>query len=68
MSAKVPRVIAVGTADVYGLPNGKTLTDTSDYRYWGEPYADSKIDAAKLVNRYVREKGLKATLIHPGWV
>jgi len=68
LNAKVNRVITVATADVYGLPNGNEITDTSAYSYWGEPYADSKIDAAKLVKRYVKEKGLKATLIHPGWV
>lgn len=68
LNAKVPRIITVATADVYGLPNGKTITDTSNYNYWGEPYADSKIDAAKLVKQYVKEKGLKASIIHPGWV
>jgi len=68
LNAKVKRIITVATADVYGLPSGKTITDTSEYSYWGEPYADSKIDAAKLVKQYVTEKGLNASIIHPGWV
>jgi len=64
----VPRLIAVATADVYGMPNGEVFTDTSEYRYWQDFYADSKIDAAKMVKQYVKEQGVKATIIHPGWV
>jgi len=68
INANVPRLIAVATADVYGMPNGEVFTDTSEYRYWQDFYADSKIDAAKMVKQYVKERGVNATIIHPGWV
>lgn len=37
-------------------------------QYWGEPYADSKIDAEKVMRRYYKEKGLPLTMVYPLWV
>ncbi|HYD46753.1 MAG TPA: NAD-dependent epimerase/dehydratase family protein [Terriglobales bacterium] len=65
----VPRLIAISTSDVFGLPEGNTVfTERSPHRPWGEPYADTKIEAERWLWRLQRESGLPVTVIYPGWV
>lgn len=65
----VRRLIAISTSDVFGMPQGNRVLDESGpYRYWGEPYPDSKIDAERWLWRLHRESGLPLTVIYPGWV
>lgn len=65
----VHRLVAISTSDVFGMPLGDTVFDeNSPYRPWGEPYPDTKIDAARWLWRLHRESGLPLTVIYPGWV
>lgn len=66
---KVQRLVYVSTSDVFGIPeDGEVINERTPYRLWNEPYADSKIEASRLVKQYVREHSLPATLVYPGWV
>jgi len=65
---KVSRLVYVSTGDVFGLPQkNRVLSESSPYRAWSEPYADTKIEATQLVKDY-RQQGLSYTIIYPGWV
>lgn len=65
---KVARLVYVSTCDVYGMPQkGVVLSESSPYRPWSEPYADTKIEASQLVKDY-QQHGLTYTIIYPGWV
>ncbi len=69
LKSGVERLVVVSTSDVFGLPRAdEVLTEESPYRRWNEPYADTKIAAARRVAHYRREHGLSATIIYPGWV
>jgi nucleoside-diphosphate-sugar epimerase len=70
VAAGVDRLVVVSTSDVFGLPDSSdaVLTEASPYREWAEPYPDTKIEAARLVQRYQREGTLATTIIYPGWV
>lgn len=65
---KVKKLIYLSTSDVFGLPKNKDIfNEKSPYKYWGEDYPDTKIQATKCVKRFM-EKGLCATIVYPGWV
>ncbi len=64
----ITRLVYVSTCDVFGLPQkNMVFTESSPYRPWSEPYADTKIEASELVKSY-RDHGLAYTIIYPGWV
>jgi nucleoside-diphosphate-sugar epimerase len=64
----VAKLVHVSTCDVFGLPEaGEIISETTPYRPWNEPYADSKIQAARVVRAY-QGKGLVCSIIYPGWV
>lgn len=64
----VAKLVHVSTCDVFGLPRaGEIISETTPYRPWNEPYADSKIEAARVVRAY-QGKGLVCSIIYPGWV
>ena len=64
----VRKLVHVSTCDVFGIPApGEVITEATSYRPWNEPYPDTKIKAAELVKTY-QKKGLKSTIIYPGWV
>lgn len=66
---KVQHFIYVSTSDVFGIPEeGEVITERTPYRPWNEPYADSKIEASRVVKQFIREHSLPATLVYPGWV
>ena len=67
--AGVQQLVVISTSDVFGIPSlGETITEESPLRSWGEPYADTKIQAVRTVRYYRQEKSLPVTLIYPGWV
>lgn len=67
---KVERLFHFATSDVFGIPEeeDQVFTEKSPYRQWNEPYADSKIEAALLVKKFIKEEHLPATIVYPGWV
>jgi nucleoside-diphosphate-sugar epimerase len=64
---KVRRLVEVSTNDVFGLKEGVVIDETFGYRPWGEPYPDTKLEAAKIVLEYYT-KGLPVSLVYPCWV
>lgn len=69
LELRVPRLVHVSTSDVFGLADGdRVLDERSPFRPWGEPYADTKIEAEQLLWTLHREQGLPLTVIYPGWV
>lgn len=66
---QIRRFLLVSTSDVFGIPDaGETITETTPYRSWQEPYADTKIKACQALKTFNREQGLNYTIIYPGWV
>ncbi|OUR99125.1 hypothetical protein A9Q81_11125 [Gammaproteobacteria bacterium 42_54_T18] len=67
--ADVERFILVSTSDVFGIPkSSEVITEETEYRSWGEPYADTKIEACKIVKSFEKRGLLNTTIIYPGWV
>jgi nucleoside-diphosphate-sugar epimerase len=63
------RLVAISTSDVFGIPTaGEIMDETSPVRRWGEPYADTKIEAEQWLRAFRREHGLALTIVYPGWV
>lgn len=44
------------------------LSEDAQLRYCGEPYADSKVDAEKLVLREIEHDAIKVTVLRPGFI
>lgn len=64
----ITRLVYVSTCDVFGLPSkNQVLSESSPYRRWSEPYADTKIEASQVVKDF-QQRGLNYTIIYPGWV
>lgn len=64
----VKKLVYISTCDVFGMPNGdEVFTEQSPYKYWSEPYPDTKIEATKLVKEISKE-GISTSIIYPGWV
>ncbi len=65
----VGRLVHVSTTDVFGFADGgRVLDESSPYRRWNEPYADTKIEAEEMLWSWRRARGLPLTVIYPGWV
>lgn len=63
------RLLHVSTSDVFGIPRpGEVLDESSPFRRWGEPYADTKIEAEEWLWGFRRESELPVSVIYPGWV
>lgn len=68
-AAGVQRMVHVSTSDVFGMPHGDAVLDeSSPFRRWNEPYADTKIEAEQWLWQFHREQGLALSVIYPGWV
>ncbi len=64
--AGVARVIHTSSIAVYGLEPADGTDETAPFdRASGNPYADSKIAAEELVQRYGRERDLNVTTLRP---
>jgi nucleoside-diphosphate-sugar epimerase len=68
IDAKVSRLVDISTCDVFGTDESKVMDESLPLQYWGEPYADSKIDAEKVMRRYHEEQGLPLAMVYPLWV
>ena len=68
VDAKVSRLVDISTCDVFGTDESKVMDESMPLQYWGEPYADSKIDAEKVMRKYHKEKGLPLAMVYPLWV
>lgn len=67
--AGVKRFLLVSTSDVFGIPDpGEIIRETTPYRPWHEPYADTKIAACRALKAHHKRHGLNYTIIYPGWV
>jgi len=61
------KFVYVSTNDVFGVRKCPEIDETLSYRYWGEPYPDTKIDATDTVWEYYK-KGLDVSVAYPCWV
>ena len=68
VDAKVSRLVDISTCDVFGTDESKVMDESLPLQYWGEPYADSKIDAEKVMRRYHEEQGMPLAMVYPLWV
>ncbi len=68
VDAKVSRLVDISTCDVFGTDESVVMDENLPLQYWGEPYADSKIDAEKVMRKYHEEQGLPLTMAYPLWV
>jgi nucleoside-diphosphate-sugar epimerase len=64
----IGKLIYVSTMVVYGNALDSVITEDLQYRYSKDTYADTKIDAEKLVMKYIMEKALKAVIVQPSVV
>jgi nucleoside-diphosphate-sugar epimerase len=64
---KVERFVEVSTNDIFGLDEDEVMTENSELSVWGEPYADTKIEATRIAWEFGR-KGLPVTMVYPCWV
>jgi nucleoside-diphosphate-sugar epimerase len=65
LRAAVQRVIHLSTLRVYGDTDDGDLDETAPYRYSGNLYSDSKLDAENEVQSLIRANGLPATILQP---
>ncbi len=63
----IERLIEMSTNDVFGLVEDVVIDESFDYKHWREPYADTKLEAAKIVHEY-GQKGLPVSVAYPCWV
>lgn len=68
VDAKVSRLVDISTCDVFGTDESIIMNEDLPLKYWGEPYADSKIDAEKIMRRYHKNQGMPLTMVYPLWV
>lgn len=68
VDAKVSRLVDISTCDVLGTDESIVMNESVPLQYWGEPYADSKIDAEKIMRRYHKNQGMPLTMVYPLWV
>lgn len=68
LEAGVGRFVYVSSLAVLGMRNHYGTSDDAPHRFTGDPYADTKIKAEKLVMDYCRTRGLPAVIIRPGFV
>ena len=64
---RIERLVEVSTNDVFGLKENVIIDESYDYSYWREPYADTKLNATKVVKEY-GQKGLPVSIVYPCWV
>jgi nucleoside-diphosphate-sugar epimerase len=65
LRAGTRRVVHLSTLRVYGDTDHGDLDETAPYRYSGNLYSDTKLDAENLIQSLIREHGLPATILQP---
>jgi nucleoside-diphosphate-sugar epimerase len=68
LKARVRRVVHISSAMVYRLWVGYPVTEDAPLTPLQEPYAATKAEGDKLVQRLIAEEGLPAVIIRPGTV
>lgn len=61
----IKRLVFLSTISVYKETNDEWLTEKSSETSSKEPYAFSKLQAEKVVNEYIKSKGLAAVILQP---
>jgi nucleoside-diphosphate-sugar epimerase len=62
----VQRVVAVSSWTVYGMDQGPPCREDHALTPFNEPYAVSKAEGDRLVQRMIADEGLPAVIIRPG--
>ncbi|MFC2023114.1 NAD-dependent epimerase/dehydratase family protein [Chloroflexota bacterium] len=65
LRAGMQRVVHLSTLRVYGDTDDGELDESAPYRYSGNLYSDTKLDAESVVQSLIREHGLPATILQP---
>ncbi|MGA9774617.1 MAG: NAD-dependent epimerase/dehydratase family protein [Candidatus Dormiibacterota bacterium] len=68
LAAGVQRLVHVSSSSVYGLGGGAALTEASPLVAFPDPYAITKAEADRLVQRMIREEELPAVIIRPAQI
>lgn len=66
LAAKIGRLIHVSTWAVYGTGLGRVLDESRPLTPFSDLYTVTKAEADKLVQKFIAEDGLPATIIRPG--
>ncbi len=66
--SRLQRLVHVSTADVYGYPNRRHVTEESPWVDRGFPYNSSKIAGERLAWQAYREHGIPLTIVRPASV
>jgi len=66
MSASVARVVCVSSWTVYGMNRGEPRREDHPLSPFSEPYALSKAEGDRVVQRMIADEGLPAVIIRPG--
>lgn len=65
LNHRVKRIVHLSSFMVYGVTPDGDLDETCAQRYFGDVYADSKLDAEKFVLDYGRQHGVPAVILQP---
>jgi nucleoside-diphosphate-sugar epimerase len=66
LKAGVSRLVHISSWTVYGMNLGRTATESFPLRPFHEPYAVTKTEGDKLVQRYIALDHLPAVILRPG--
>jgi nucleoside-diphosphate-sugar epimerase len=62
----VSRIVHVSSWTVYGIDVGRPCTENFPLRPFADPYAVTKAEGDRLVQRMIAEDGLPAAIVRPG--
>jgi nucleoside-diphosphate-sugar epimerase len=65
MEAGVQRTVYLSSLSVYGIPADGDLTEESPRQYTGTLYADSKLDAERVAEHFIREYRSPVAILQP---
>ena len=68
MKKSVKRLVYMSTCDVFGDREDVIIDETCSLKKWGEPYADTKIEAEKIAWRYYHKYNLPISMVYGCWV
>ncbi len=66
LAAGVGRLVHISSWTVYGMDLGQPAREDFPLRPFREPYAVTKTEGDKVVQRYISEKNLPAVILRPG--
>lgn len=68
IDARIERFVHVSSVIVYGANGGKGISESSPHRKSWFPYADTKLEAEKIVRQLAQEQGLAVIIVQPSEV